>query len=120
MIEPYDIRKKVELYGIITLIALAVLYGAFRAYPLIIGPQITITSPHEGDTVASTTFEIVGSVSRVKEITIQGRAVPVDENGHFDEILVAESPYTIIVVTATDAYGAKVTKTLHVTPKDSF
>ncbi len=117
MLEHYDIRKKLEFYFIGFLVIVSLSYGTFKAYPLIIGPQVEIYNPHDGDTVASSTFELSGKVSRVKEITVQGRVIPIGTDGHFAEILVANAPYTILVITATDFYGATVTKTLRVIPK---
>lgn len=117
MLSPYDLRKKLEVYGIILLVSVALCYGGFKAYPLILGPTITIYNPHDSDTVPKTTFEISGHVSRVKEITIQGRPIPIGTDGHFTEILMAQAPYTIIVITATDFYGKTITKTLRVVPE---
>lgn len=117
MPEHYDTRKKLEFYGIAFLILISLTYGGFRAYPLIIGPQIEVYNPQDGDIVASSTFELSGKVSRVKEITVQGRVIPIGTDGHFTEILVANAPYTILVLTATDFYGATITKTLRVIPK---
>ena len=117
MIEPYDLRKKIELYFVGSLLVIALIYGIFRAYPLIAGPSITIYSPQDGDIVASSTFEISGQVSRANEITLQGRPITIDTEGHFKEVLVAYLPYTILVLHATDKYGATITKTLRVIPK---
>jgi hypothetical protein len=117
MIFPYDLRKKLEVYGIVLLILVTVSYGGFRAYPLIIGPKITIYNPHDGDTVPHGTFELSGQVSRVKEITIQGRPIPIGTDGHFTEIMMAQAPYTTLIITATDFYGAAITKTLRVIPE---
>ena len=117
MIEYYDLRKKIELYLISTLILIAIVYGGFKSYPLLAGPSVIIVDPHDGDTVASTTFFISGKVKRVKEITIQGRQIPIDTNGEFKEILVAQTPYTILIIHATDFYGATITKTVRVIPK---
>jgi hypothetical protein len=114
---PTDLRKKLEILGIIILIGTALLYGVFKAYPLILGPTITIYNPHDGDVVPHTIFEVSGKVSRVKEITLQGRPIPIGTDGHFTEILTAEAPYTIIVITATDFYGKTLTKTLRVVPE---
>lgn len=118
MLSPYDLRRKLEIYGFGALLAISLSYGGFKAYPLIIGPTITIYNPHDGDTVSKTTFEISGQVSRVKEITIQGRPVPIGTDGHFTEILMAQQPYTIIVITATDFYEKTITKTLRVIPEN--
>lgn len=117
MLSPYDFRKKIEIYGIVLLILIAISFGGWKAYPLILGPTITIYNPTDGDTVKNTTFELSGKVSRVKEITIQGRPIPIGTDGHFTEILIAQAPYTTLVITATDFYGKTITKTLRVKPE---
>jgi hypothetical protein len=117
MLENHDARKKIEIYFIGILIMVSFLYGGFKVYPLLAGPMITIYNPHDGDTVASTTFELSGQAIRAKEITVQGRPIPIGTDGHFAEILIAQAPYTILVITATDFYGATTTKTLRVIPE---
>jgi hypothetical protein len=113
----FDLRKQLEMYLFGTLLIIAILYGGWRAYPLIAGPHITINSPSDGETVSSTTFQISGRVSRVKNIEIQGRPIPIDKDGNFTEILVAQAPYTNIIIYATDFYDKTVLKTLRVVPK---
>ncbi len=117
MIPYYDLRKRLELIllGILVLTALA--YGAFRAYPLVAGPSIVIYNPGDGDYVASTTFEISGQVRRANIITLQGQPITIDTEGHFTETLVAQAPYTILVLVARDAYGETVSKTIRVIPQ---
>jgi hypothetical protein len=117
MLEHNDLRKKIEIFFIGLLVLLALIYGGWRAYPLIAGPNITLYNPHDGDNVASTTFELSGQVARVREITVNGRPIPIGTDGHFAEILIAQAPYTILVITATDFYGATITKTLRVIPE---
>ena len=117
MIEFYDLRKQLEVVFIGTLLVIALVYGLFRAYPLIMGPSISITNLQDGDTVASTTFAISGTVLRAKDITLQGKHIAIDDEGNFTETLVASPPYTILVLVATDKYGATETKTLRVIPK---
>jgi hypothetical protein len=117
MLPYYDLRKRLELAFLVLLILVALSYGAFRAYPLISGPSITVYNPHEGDYVASTTFEVSGLVKRANIITLQGRPITIDTEGHFHETLVAQFPYTILVLEARDAYGDTLTKTLKVIPQ---
>jgi hypothetical protein len=112
----FDLRKQLETYLFGGLVAVSVMYGLWRAYPLIAGPHITINTPLDGETVSSSTFLISGQVSRVKNIEIQGRAIPIDKEGIFSEILVAQEPYTILTIKATDLYDKTVVKTLHVIP----
>lgn len=117
MLELQDTRKKIELYFLVVLVIIALSYGAFRAYPLFAGPKITILNLEDGDSVASTTFQITGNVVRAKEITLQGKLITIDDHGNFTETLVASPPYTILVLVATDTYGATTTNILRVIPK---
>ena len=117
MLEHEDTGRKFEKYFIGLLVLIALFYGGWRAYPLIKGPEITLYSPADGDIVASTSFEVSGKVSKVREITLQGRPIPIDQDGHFKELLVASPPYTILVLTATDFYGTSITKTVSVIPQ---
>ena len=117
MFEHNDTRKRLELYTIGLLVVVSIVYGAWRAYPLINGATIEVYNPKDGDVVPGTTFELSGKVSKVKEITVQGRLIPVETDGHFTEVLTAQRPYTVIVITATDFYGETVTKTLRVLPE---
>lgn len=117
MTSTYDLRKQLELLLMGLLVLIALLYGVFRAYPLLTGPSVTVYSPHDGDIVASSTFQISGIALRAKEITLQGRPITIDTEGYFSEILIPEHPYTVIVITATDAYGARITKALNVIPE---
>lgn len=96
---------------------LTIVYGIFRAYPLVAGPSITVYSPADGDYVASTTFEVSGQVKRANVITVQGKPITIDTEGHFSETLVAQTPYTILVLVATDSYGETVSETLRVIPQ---
>ncbi len=117
MFEQNDLRKKIEIYSVLFLIIISLGYGASKLYPLLIGPKITIYNPQDWDTVASTTFEISGQVSKVREITIQGRQIPIGTDGHFAELLLAQAPYSTIVITATDFYNKTITKIIHVKPE---
>jgi hypothetical protein len=113
----YDLRKRLELALLGILIITAVAYGIFRAYPLVAGPTIVIYNPADGDYVASTTFEVSGQVKRANLITLQGKPITIDTEGHFTETLVAQTPYTILVLVAQDAYGETVSKTIKVIPQ---
>jgi hypothetical protein len=112
-----DSRKRIEKIILISLLSFGIVYGVTRAMPLLLGPSIEVYYPNDGDYVATSSFEISGQVSRVKEITLQGRPIPIDTGGHFRERLVASPPYTILVLTATDFYGKTVTKTIHIIPQ---
>lgn len=113
----FDLRKQLELYIFGSLLFISFIYGMWRAYPLIAGPHITINSPYDNEIVSSSTFQISGRVSRVKDIAVQGRSIPIDKEGNFSEILISQSPLTIITLTATDFYNKTITKVIRVVPR---
>lgn len=117
MIQYYDLRKRLEIGFVVALVLTALAYGAFRSYPLVAGPSVTIYGLQDGDYVASTTFEVSGQVRRAMSITLQGRPITIDTEGRFSETLVAQSPYTILILEAKDAYGESVVKTIKVIPQ---
>ena len=112
-----DFRKILEISLVLLLVTITLCYGIYKAYPLLAGPSLTILSPKDGDYVASTTFLVSGHAKRVKEISIQGRSIAIDEQGNFKEILVSSYPHTVIVMNASDFYGKTVTKTIQVIPR---
>lgn len=113
----YDLRRRLEITLLVAMVTIAIAYGLFKAYPLVAGPRIVIYSPADGDYVASTTFEVSGKVTRANIITLQGRPITIDTEGHFSETLVAQAPYTILVLVAQDHYGETVSKTVRVLPE---
>ncbi len=110
----FDLRKKLEAYLFSLLLLIALSYGGWRAYPLVAGPSVIISSPKDGEVIPLGTFTMTGKASRVKNIEIQGRSIPIDQDGNFSEILVSQSPYTILVVKATDFYDKTIVKTIRV------
>lgn len=116
MINSTNTGKKIEIGIFLFIFIVAILYGSFRAVPLLSGPSIEIYSPKDGTRVASTTFEISGRTLRAKEITLQGKPISINTEGYFTERLVGSLPYTIIVLVATDRYGRREEKVLNVVP----
>lgn len=95
----------------------ALSYSALKLKPIIIGPEIVIYTPQNGDTVASTTFMVTGRVYRTKEVKIFDRVITTNEIGEFEERLVSYAPYTIIKISASDRFGRTDQKELFVIPK---
>ena len=116
MSEHANSREKIKLFFFLTLIILSIGYGVWRAVPLILGTSITIYSPNDFDTVASSSFQISGKVTRATELKLQGKIIPTDTDGNFKETLIAYPPYTLIVLEAKGKYDNDVTKTITVIP----
>ncbi len=105
-------------YCFLALIGLCfVAYSIFQARFLIEGPQITFTSE-----IASVQTDRVvtleGTTANIVILTLNGREIYTDKQGHFKEALVLENGYTIATLQAKDRYGRThaVTKTFVYTP----
>jgi hypothetical protein len=114
---PDSLQKTLSTFATTLLIIIPILYGAFRIYPLLTGPVAKITSPHDGEYVSSTTFEVIGYAKRASTLYLQGKPITVNEAGQFTETLVTQAPYTILILVATDKYGASATTTMRVIPR---
>ncbi len=109
-------RHQIISWSLVLFLIIVALYGAYRIYPLVLGPVITVYSPLDGDTVGTSTFQISGRAERAREIKLQGRPITISTDGIFNETLVSHAPYTILVLEAVDKYGKTTTRIIKVTP----
>ncbi len=108
---PYrDSRLTYMALGIFFLIVIG--YAYFEAQGILFGPQIKVTSqPAEVD---KPFILIRGSAERITSLSMNGKIIPVTENGAFEEPYLLAPGYNRIVLDAEDQYGRKRTKTLEI------
>ena len=107
--------KRVLLYvGITLFIGFIFFYAYYQSRGIIAGPQISITTPQNGEVFASPLIHINGKVVRAKEITLDGRAIFIDLGKNFNEELLLAPGYNIIELAAKDADGHDTKQTLEV------
>jgi hypothetical protein len=94
-----------------------IIYFAFRVFDFASGPKILISSPINGQRIDTETFLVEGNIRNAKNIYLNGREIAINESGDFKEILIAKSPYTLIVISAFDKYGKFKEKILEVAKK---
>jgi bacillopeptidase F len=100
----------------ILITVLFVIYGMFKAFPYVKGPEVIITSPRDGDHVGTSTFKLTGKAIRARELYLSGKSVTVDLEGNFSETFVSYAPYTILTIEAVDRHNKRSLQTLTVTP----
>lgn len=102
-------------FAVVILIALlAGGYIYFQSRNLIRGPILTLLGPTNGTTVLDSTVTIEGRAENIAYITLNDRQIFVDEEGVFQEKLIAGPGYTIMKLEARDKFGRTVEKTLEV------
>ncbi len=100
--------------GIAVCILLAILgYAYFEARPFLSGPQLSVTQPLDGFSVAESPIVVSGSVRHITEITLNGNPIVVDEEGVFERLVPLAPGYAVIEVSVKDRFGRTRTETLH-------
>lgn len=95
-----------------TLLVLILGYSGFQARKIVEGPELTITSPIITNVMTDPFVEVAGIAKNIKEISLNGRPIYIDEQGNFTEKLVLLSGYNIIELEAKDKFNKETKKTL--------
>ena len=107
--------RSMVVFGIVGIILCGfVVYGYFQSRTIITGPILTISSPTNGQTIASTSPEILirGTARNISFLTIGGVQTFTDEQGAFARELLLPEGYSIITIEAQDKFNRSVKKEL--------
>ncbi len=96
--------------GIGIVLALLLIYGLTRAWPLLTGPSITLSSPTEGASVPDGFVTVAGTAHHTETLTLDGGPLLIDEQGAFSTSLLLPHGSAILSLTATDRFGRSATK----------
>lgn len=111
--------KKTLSFAFALLLLTTVLgYGYYRTKDFLQGPVVEVFSPKNGETLASSLFEVRGISKNISFLNLNGRKIFTDEKGNWHEKLLASSGYNILEITAKDRFGRDITKTIEVTLKE--
>jgi hypothetical protein len=92
--------------GIVAVILLLLLlYGGFKAAPLLLGPRIDLTSPLPDEVFADGRVLVAGIARNTENLTLDGAPLLIDRNGFFSTTLVLPPGGAILVVSVTDRFG---------------
>ena len=82
-----------------------VIYVLFQARFLILGPQISIAFPRDGEEVVEPLILAHGEAHNVAWVEINGRQIFTDENGGWEEKLLLSPGPSIITLKGRDRFG---------------
>lgn len=100
----------VRLAVFFVLASLAI-YGAVKAYPLLSGPELALTSPGESSSVPGGLVTISGKALYTETLYLNGAPLLIDEEGAFFEELLLPKGGTVLSFTGNDRFGRSITKT---------
>ncbi|MCH7883061.1 hypothetical protein IIA95_01430 [Patescibacteria group bacterium] len=83
-------------------------YFGVRMQYILQGPQITITSPAEGEFLSNTHVLVVGEGFRATRLELNGRPIYTDENGFFEERLILAPGLNMIELKADGRFGRQI------------
>lgn len=105
-------RKKLIIFGTLTLLIAILIYAFFNARLLLAGPQIIVKSPENGLTFDTPFIEIVGEAKNTSFISMNGNTIYVNEKGEFREQLLLPPGTSIIRIDARDRFERSTEETL--------
>lgn len=91
--------------GIVVALLVLAAYGIKEALPLLSGPSIVITSPADDATIPDGMVAIAGTARYTQNLTLDGGALLIDENGSFSTTLLPPHGSAILTLTARDQFG---------------
>ena len=108
----FTLKKALSVGSFVLLVGAIVFFAYFQSRAIVEGPQITLSEPENGITSTSSLITIRGVAKHAKEITLQGRPIFIDLEGKFAEQLLLSRGYNIIELTAKDAQGKEIRRTI--------
>lgn len=112
------LRKILLILVLLTLTLSVLVYGTYKALPIILGPKIELTSPHPNEIAEGTTMEVSGHVYRAKQLTVNSIPTAFTETGEFYTKIAIYPGENILIVEATDRFGRVVTITRNIGTKN--
>jgi len=105
-------------YGfLIILFLLLIAYSLYQARALLVGPQIWIENPQDGDTVENPLVIVEGQSKNIAWISLNDRQIFTDEKGVWSEKLLVSPGLSIITVKARDRFGRETKKSVQIVLK---
>ena len=106
--------RLLKISGVLFLAFIIIIFSVFRSLNYLRGPGLEIYYPINGSVVSSPTIKISGQATRITKITLNGRAITIDEQGNWQETLIIFPGINIIKIEAQDQFGRTVSKQLDI------
>lgn len=100
----FTLRNAVYALFTVFLLGGVIAYMGFQARFLIAGPQISIAAP-EDSVSGERVIVLEGDAANIARMSLNGRPIYTNADGHFSEKLVLENGYTTATIRAEDRYG---------------
>lgn len=85
-------------------------YGLIKAWPLLSGPELVLTSPTLGAVSPDGFITVSGKALHTQSLSLDGGPLLLDEQGNFSRTLLLPRGGVILSLTATDRFGRTTSK----------
>ena len=106
--------RLIKISSGILIVLLIAAYALWRSLNYARGPHIIITSPTNGASISASTTIIRGQVERANDISLNGKAITIDEHGNFSETIIIFTGTNILTFVAHDQFKRTVQEQIRV------
>lgn len=100
-----DGKKIIKMVGLSLFFLFIIIYAFFRSYDLLFGVKIKNVNIQNNAKYTESVLKINGNAKNATLLTLNGREIPIDKEGNFDDTIVLLSGYNIITLYAEDKFG---------------
>jgi hypothetical protein len=104
--------SKLVRIGLIVFFIVIILYGLYEAQGLLFGPKINVST--EVTVVHDPYVKISGKAQRIVALSMNGKQIPVTQNGEFSEPFLLAKGGNRVALVAKDAYGRTTTRSVEI------
>ena len=101
-------------YLILAVFLILLGYGFKEAWPLIMGPTLSVTSPYDGESFPGGIVTVSGKALRAAVLSLDGAPLLHDQDGSFSSTLTFPRGGSILTFVAIDRFGKTVTETRNI------
>ena len=113
-----DFKKILTVSGTIAFLAILVLYAVYQGRSVLFGSTLSVAQVQTDP--ASNVVTLSGIAQHAKQLTIDGRIIPLEANGSFSESVALMSGENIITVASLDPFGKTKTQTISIYHPQTF
>ncbi len=99
---PYRDSRLTQI-ALVVFFVVVIIYAYYESRGLLFGPKINL--PTESQEVHEPFIRIKGKADRISSLSLNGKQIPVTEQGEFDEPYLLSPGLNRILLDATDKYG---------------
>jgi hypothetical protein len=108
-------KKQITPQFILGILGTLGLFGfiGYNVKDIVIGAPLSVRMVKDGATVADPYLPITGNARHAQQVHINGRQVPIDQEGNFSDGVILSPGYNIVTITQKDRFGNQKEKVVH-------